>query len=529
MDYKTYIESGKATLGIEFGSTRIKGVLIDENGKVLAAGGYDWHDTLVEGIWTYDLEEVFHGLKSCYKELKENVKEQYGITLKNLASIGISGMMHGYLPFNKDGKLLSRFRTWRNTMTKEAVDILIKEFNYNIPQRFSIAHLYQCILDGQEHVRDIDYFCTLSAFIHWKLSGEKVIGIGEGSGMFPVDIHTKNWNQKRIEKFNHLISKYDFSWKIEDILPKVLAAGENAGYLTKEGALLLDPEGDLISGIPMCPPEGDAGTGMTATNSVTIRTGNVSVGTSVFLMAVLEKELSKVHEEIDMVTTPAGDAVAMIQCNNCSSDLDAWMRLFKENLELFGLKVSTSQLYEKLFNIALEGDADCGGLLAYNYFGGEHITHLQAGRHMFVRKPDDRFNLANFMRTHLYTAFGALATGMKILNNEQVVLENIYGHGGIFKTEGVAQRILAAAIHAPVTVMDHAGEGGSWGVALLASFMVHKKENESLSSFLKTNVFTNSGGTKLLPMEKDVEGYKVFLDRYTKGLAIEQIAVEKLK
>ena len=525
---KELIASGKSVLGLEFGSTRIKAVIIDEKGTPIATGGHNWENKLVNNIWTYDMEDIWNGMKGCYSDLKKNVKEQYGITLTGFAAIGVSGMMHGYLPFNGNDELLVPFRTWRNTMTKDATEILIDKFNYNIPQRWSIAHLYQAILNGEEHVKDVRYFCTLAAFIHWQLTGEKVIGIGEGSGMFPIDIETKDWNARMVEQFDELVADQNFPWKLIDILPKVLVAGEDAGRLTEKGALLLDPEGDLKAGIPMCAPEGDAGTGMAATNSVTVRTGNVSAGTSVFLMAVLEKELSKVYKEIDMVTTPAGDAVAMVHCNNCTSDLNAWVNIFKEFMELFGMPVDMNELFGKLYNHALTGDDDCGGLLAYNYFSGEHITKLQAGRPMFVRKPDDKFTLANFMRVHLYTSLGAIATGMKILNDENVQLDNMYGHGGLFKTKGVGQRVLAAAINAPVSVMETAGEGGPWGMALLASYMVNADEEETLSDYLANKIYGDDKGNKMAPIEADVEGYKVFLDRYTEGLAIEQSAVDHL-
>lgn len=527
-EIKKLIEGGKSVLGIELGSTRIKAVLIGEDNAPIASGSHDWENQLINNIWTYSLEDVWAGLQHCYQDLKENVQKEYGVTLTEFAAIGISGMMHGYMAFDKNDELLVPFRTWRNTITKDASEKLMGVFNYNIPQRWSIAHLYQCILNGDDHVKDVTYFSTLSAYIHWQLTGQKVIGVGEASGMFPIDIATGDFNERMIGQFDELVADKNYPWKLREIMPKVLSAGDDAGVLTDKGAKLLDPSGDLKAGIPMCPPEGDAGTGMVATNSVTVRTGNVSAGTSVFLMAVLEKELSKVYPEIDMVTTPAGDLVAMVHCNNCTSDLNAWVNLFKEFAEEFGMKVDMNELFGKLYNKALEGDDDCGGLLAYNYFSGEHITKLQEGRPMFVRRPDSKFNLANFMRVHLFTSLGAIATGMKILNAEEVELDNMYGHGGLFKTKGVGQRVLAAAINTPVTVMETAGEGGAWGIAVLASYLVHKEEGETLDSFLEKKVFAGQLGEKMEPVEADVKGYEEFLARYTEGLEIEQAAVAHL-
>jgi sugar (pentulose or hexulose) kinase len=462
--------------------------------------------------------------------MAEDVKEKYGVTIETIGAIGFSAMMHGYMVFNKEGELLAPFRTWRNTITEKASEELTKLFNYHIPQRWSIAHLYQAILNGEEHVADIDFQTTLEGYIHWKLTGEKVIGVGEASGMFPIDIDTKNYNARMIDQFDELVAPKNFSWKLGDILPKVLLAGENAGVLTGEGAKLLDVTGQLKAGIPFCPPEGDAGTGMVATNSIAKRTGNVSAGTSVFAMIVLEKELSKAYEEIDLVTTPTGNLVAMVHCNNCTSDLNAWVGLFKEFAEAFGVEVDMNKLFATLYNKALEGDLDCGGLLAYNYFSGEHITGFEEGRPLFVRSAESKFNLANFMRVHLFTSLGALKTGLDLLLKEEgVKVDEMLGHGGLFKTKGVGQKIMAAAIDAPVSVMETAAEGGAWGIAVLASYMINKDENETLDDYLTNKVFAGQIGTKINPDSKDVEGFNEFIKRYTSGLAIERTAIDSLK
>lgn len=523
------IQNGQTALGIEFGSTRIKAVLVDPENLPIASGGHDWENRYEEQIWTYSLGDVWMGLQDCYRKLKEDVKQRYGETLTAVGSIGFSGMMHGYLPFDAEGQQLTAFRTWRNTMTEEASLRLSEVFQFHVPQRFSIAHLYQAILNEEEHVKDIRFLTTLAGYIHWQLTGEKVMGIGEAAGMFPIDSSIKEFDQKMLDQFEDLIAEKEFPWKIREILPRVLTAGQQAGTLTKEGAALLDVEGDLQSGILLCPPEGDAGTGMTATNSVAVRTGNVSAGTSVFAMAVLEKPLSKPYEEIDMVTTPTGDPVAMVHCNNCTSDLNAWVSLFRECLENFGATVDPNTLYGNLYRKALEGDADCGGLLAYNYFSGEHITGFEEGRPLFVRKPDSKFDLANFMRVHLYTSLGALKTGMDILlKKEQVCLDKMLGHGGLFKTKGVGQRIMAAAIDTPVFVMETAGEGGAWGMALLASYMKNQKDGESLAEYLAQKVFQGEEGEKISPVPEDVKGFEAFMNRYQDGLPIERAAVESL-
>ena len=526
-EIRRMIDAGQAVLGIELGSTRIKAVLIDTDKSPVASGSYDWENQYVNHIWTYDINEVWKGLQGCYSNLVKNVREVYGVTITNLAAIGISAMMHGYLAFDEKDELLVPFRTWRNTITGEASEKLSELFSYHIPQRWSIAHLYQAILNGEEHVDKVRFFTTLSGYIHWMLTGRKVLGSGDAAGMFPMDIASKDYDGRMLDQFDDLVADKGFPWKIRDLLPTVLVAGDDAGCLTETGAGLLDPEGNLNAGIPMCPPEGDAGTGMTATNSVAVRTGNVSAGTSVFAMAVLEKDLTKPYEEIDLVTTPAGDLVAMVHCNNCTSDLNAWVGLFREFAESFGMDVDMNRLFGTLYNKALEGDPDCGGLLAYNYFSGEHITGFDEGRPLFVRSPESRFNLANFMRVHLYTSLGALKTGMDILlKKEHVKLDRMMGHGGLFKTKGVGQRILAGAINTPVYVMETAGEGGAWGIALLADYLVRREDGESLTDYLNNKVFHEAEGTGMDPVAEDVEGYEKFMERYTKGLAVERAAVD---
>ena len=520
---KEAIKAGKAVLGIEFGSTRIKAVLVDVSHTPIAMGTYDWENRLENNIWTYSLEDIWKGLQGCYKSLADDVEAKYGEKLTTLGALGFSGMMHGYMPFNAEGELLVPFRTWRNTMTEEACKKLIPVFNFNIPQRWSIAHLYQAILSGEEHVKDIAFLTTLAGYIHWKLSGEKVLGIGEAAGMFPIDSTIMDFDQKMLDQFDGL---HNFDWKIRDILPKVLTAGESAGVLSAEGARLLDPTGTLQPGAPMCPPEGDAGTGMVATNSVAVRTGNVSAGTSIFAMIVLEKAMEKVHEEIDMVTTPDGMPVAMVHCNNCTSDLNAWVNLFGECAENFGVKVDKNELYGVLYRKALEGAADCGGVTAYNYFSGEPITGLDAGRPMVVRTPDADFSLANFMRSHLYSAVATLKIGMDILlKEEHVAVDSLMGHGGFFKTPVVGQRVMAAGMNAPITVMDTASEGGAWGIAILAAFMKEKKDGETLSSYLNDKIFAGQTGTTLKPEPEDVKGFEAFLEEYKKLLPAEKAAV----
>lgn len=523
---KEWISTGNTTLGIEFGSTRIKAVLIGADHEPLASGSHDWENRYDGTIWTYRLEDIWDGLRTSYQRMAAEVEETYGIALETVGVIGFSAMMHGYMPFDHTGKLLVPFRTWRNNITGEASEELTKRFLFQIPQRWSIAHLRQAILNREEHTAQIAYMTTLAGYIHWMLTGEKVIGVGEASGMFPIDGTTKNYNERMLAQFDELVEAENLPWKLKDILPKVLLAGDDAGVLSEKGALLLDPSGRLKPGIPFCPPEGDAGTGMVATNSVAVRTGNVSAGTSVFAMIVLEKDLEKLHPEIDMVTTPAGNPVAMVHSNNCTSDLNAWVSLFQEFTECVGSRMDMGELFPALYRRALEGDADCGGLLSYCYFSGEHITGFEEGRPLFVRTPESRFTLANFMRTHLYTAVGALKIGMDILiREEKVRVDEILGHGGLFKTEGVGQKIMADAMNIPVSVMETAGEGGAWGIALLAAYRKNKTEHESLDAYLNRCVFAGKAGSRMEPDAKGVEGFESFMKRYVRGLRIEQAAV----
>ncbi len=529
MTAKETIISGKAILGIEFGSTRIKAVLIDEENKPIAQGSHTWENQLVDGLWTYSIGTIWYGLQDCYANLRANVLEQYETEITSLAAIGVSAMMHGYMPF-KGNDILVPFRTWRNTNTGKAAAELSTLFNYNIPLRWSISHLYEAILDGEEHVPNIDFLTTLAGYIHWQLTGEKVLGIGDASGMIPVDPETKNYDATMVEKFDELIAPKGYSWKLEDILPKVLVAGENAGVLTAEGANKLDVSGNLKPGVPLCPPEGDAGTGMVATNAVKQRTGNVSAGTSSFSMIVLEKPLSKPYEMIDMVTTPDGSLVAMVHCNNCTSDINAWVKIFKEFQELLGVPVDMNQLYINLFNEALKGDADCGGIISYNYISGEPVTGLQDGRPIVVRSASNKFNLANFMRAHLYGAIGVLKLGNDILlKEEKVQVDRITGHGGYFTTPIVGQRMLAAALNSPISVMETAGEGGAWGIALLAGYVVNNDKQQNLADYLDSVVFAGNAGSEIAPTPEDVEGFNKYLEAYKRDLAVESAAVENHK
>ena len=528
LDIKKEIQDGKVLLGIEFGSTRIKAVLIDSENKQVASGSHEWENQLVDGLWTYSLDAIWNGVQDSYTKLAKDVKDNYDLELVKVGAIGISAMMHGYMAFNKEGELLVPFRTWRNGNTTKAAKELTTLFNYHIPERWSIAHLYQAVINEEEHVKDIDYITTLAGYIHFKLTGKKVLGIGDSSGMFPIDIDTKNYNKDMINKFDGLIGD-KYSWRVSELLPTVLLAGQEAGVLTQEGAKLLDVSGKLESGIPCAPPEGDAGTGMVATNAVAVRTGNVSAGTSVFAMLVLEKDLKKPYDAIDLVTTPMGDLVAMVHCNNCTSDLNAWVNIFKEYSEALGMKVDMNEIYGTLYRKALEGDKECGGLLAYNYFSGENITEVPEGRPLFVRTPNSKFNLANFMRTNLYTSLGALKVGLDILIKEEgVKVDEIMGHGGLFKTKDVGQSVMAAAMNTPVTLRQTAGEGGAWGIALLASYMIKKEENETLEEFLANKVFVNDECYTLEPNPEDVKGFEEFIKRYINGLPIEKTAVESL-
>ena len=528
-EIKKAIESGKTSLGIELGSTRIKAVLIAEDHSPIASGSFEWENQYENGVWTYSLDDVWKGLQESYRNLSKEVSEKYGVTLTTIGAIGFSAMMHGYLAFDKNDNLLVPFRTWRNTMTGQAAEKLTDLFQFNIPQRWSIAHLYQAILNKEAHIKDISHQTTLAGYVHWKLTGQKVMGVGEASGMFPIDSTINDFDKKILGQFNDLLKAEKISWMLQDILPKVLVAGESAGTLTEEGANLIDPSGGLKAGIPLCPPEGDAGTGMVATNSVAERTGNVSAGTSVFAMIVLEKALSKLYPEIDMVTTPTGKPVAMVHANNCTSDLNAWVGLFGEFTKALGVEISQSKLFETLYKMALTGDADGGGLLSYNYLSGESITDLTEGRPLFIRTPESRFTLPNFMRTHLFSSVGTLKIGMDILSQENVKLDQLLGHGGFFKTEGVGQKIMAAAMNTSVSVMETAGEGGAWGMALLAAYALNKTGNETLEDYLNGKVFANEKSSTIAPDKKDVDGFNTFMARYKAGLGIERAAVEGLK
>ncbi len=525
IDYKI---SGNETLGIEFGSTRIKAVLIDENCNPIASGSHDWENRLENGYWTYHTEDIWTGLQDAYIHLNMEVQEKYGVKITKLASIGFSAMMHGYLPFDKDGRQLAEFRTWRNTTTADAASQLTKLFNFNIPQRWSIAHLYQAILNEEEHVGDIAFLTTLAGYVHWKLSGRKVLGIGEASGMFPIDSNTNSFDEKMLDKFSSLENVKKYGWNIREILPDILIAGENGGTLTEEGALLLDPSGSLEAGAVMCPPEGDAGTGMTATNSIPVKTGNVSAGTSIFLMIVLEKQLSGVYEEIDMVTTPAGKPVAMVHCNNCCTDLDYWVGLFREFAGATNVPLSKPQIYDLLYNKALEADADCGGLINYNFFSGEPVAGLRDGRPLFVRTQGSKFNLANFMRAQIYAAMASLKIGMEILDRENVKIDRLTGHGGLFKTPEVGQRLMAGALGTPVAVMKTAGEGGAWGIAVLARYCIAGENGETLEKYLENKVFNRYKSTVIEPVNEDSKGFDAYMKLYKSGLAVEKAAAENI-
>ena len=523
------IQNGKAILGIEFGSTRIKSVLINSNHEVIASGSHEWENDYVDGIWTYSEEAILSGLQSSYADLKKDVFTRYQIKLTKIAGLGISAMMHGYLPFDSGMNLLVPFRTWRNTITGQAAEELTNLFSFNMPQRWSLSHLYQAILNDESHVKDITFLTTLAGWIHYLLTGEKVLGVGDASGMMPIDSDTCTYDASMVSAFDNLIADKKFPWKLADILPRVLVAGENAGYLTEKGAALLDPEGDLEPGCPLCPPEGDAGTGMAATNSVRARTGNVSAGTSIFSMIVLEKPMSKVYPEIDIVTTPAGKQVGMVHCNSCTSDINAWVSLFREFADLMGLKTDAGETFTKLFKKSLEADRDCGGLVNFNYLAGEPVTGLTEGRPMFLRLPDASMNLANFMRAQIYASMETLKYGMEIMNREKVAIDCVYGHGGLFKTEGVGQNYLAAAIHAPVTVMETAGEGGAWGIALLADYLVYKNADETLEDYLQNRVFAGMKQMTVAPDPADEEGFNRYMDRFVSCIPAQKEAAEHFR
>ena len=524
LEYKL---TGRESLGIEFGSTRIKAVLIDEECTPIASGGHNWENRYENGIWTYHIDDIWSGIQDAYSNLNKDCEEKFGSKISSLASIGISAMMHGYLPFDKNGALLAEFRTWRNTITTDASEKLTKLFNFNIPQRWSIAHLYQAILNKEEHINKIDFLTTLEGYVHWMLTGKRVIGIGEASGMFPVDSKTNQYDLAMLEAFNNLDDVKVLDWKLNDILPEILVAGKNAGSLTENGAKLLDVSGTLKSGIPLCPPEGDAGTGMVATNSVASRTGNVSAGTSIFSMVVLEEQLKNVYEEIDMVTTPTGKPVAMVHCNNCCTDLDYWVNVFTEFAKLSGSALTKPQIYDLLYNEALNGSADCGGLLNFNYFSGEPVTKCEQGRPLFVRAENSSFTLANFFRAQIYSTMSTLKIGMEILEKENVRIDSLTGHGGLFKTKIVGQKLMAGALGTPITVMETAGEGGAWGIALLARYMTDNN-GETLEEYLSSKVFSKYQGSTIQPDIEDEKGFAEYIELYKKGLAVEKSAYENI-
>lgn len=525
--FKSQIENGECSLGIELGSTRIKAVLINKNTEVLAVGNFDWENRFENGIWTYHLDEIHSGLKGCYRSLKNDILEKYGVKLKKLASLGISAMMHGYIVLDKDDRLLAPFRTWRNTNTAKAAGQLTEAFDFNIPQRWSIAHFWQLALEGSEHISKIDKLMTLSCYVHYLLSGEFVLGIGDASGMFPVEAGKPEYNREMLQKIDKLMAEKGILYKAEDILPKIGLAGEISGSLTESGAKFLDEEGDLSAGIPMCPPEGDAGTGMTATNSVKPATGNVSAGTSVFAMIVLEKKLSRLYREIDVTATPDGSPVAMVHCNNCSSELNAFADLFVELGEKLGISLERGAVLGKMFSEAENAKPDCGGILSCNYLSGEHITGFEIGRPLIARLPESSFNLANFSRSQVYSAFATVKIGMETLKKEKVRIERMTGHGGLFKSAFAAEAF-AAATGADVVVMENAGEGGAWGMAILASYSVNKNQNEALGDFLEKKVFASAKSSVFPPKKEDVEGFDKYIEDYKKLLLVEKTAVENL-
>ena len=527
---KKTIREGRAVLGLELGSTRIKAVLIGEDFAPVASGAHDWENRLVSGVWTYSLEDVWAGVQDAYKNLADRVLAEYGERLETLAAIGISAMMHGYLAFDERGGLLAPFRTWRNTMTEAAAKELTGRFRFNIPQRWSVAHLWQAILNGEPHVPDVRYLTTLSGYVHWQLTGEKVLGVGDASGMFPIDSEKCGYDETMLASFDERVAGCGYPWKLRELLPRVLRAGEEAGRLTEAGAKRLDPSGTLRPGIPLCPPEGDAGTGMAATNSVRARTGNVSAGTSVFAMVVLEKPLSAVYPEIDMVTTPAGRPAAMVHCNNCTSDINAWAELLMGFSARRGEKCTMPQALDAIFYAALEGDPDCGGLLSYNYFSGEPITGVDEGRPLFARLPDSRFTFENFARAQIFSAMATLRIGMDILlQKEKAGIDRLTGHGGFFKAKGVGQKLMAAALQTPVSVMETAGEGGPWGMALLAAYAAGKTAGETLEDYLDGRVFAGARGETVQPDAADTAGFETFLSRYRAAFETERAAVKTFR
>lgn len=526
---KDTIRMGKAVMGMELGSTRIKAVLIGEEHTPIASGDYTWENRLENGIWTYSLADVWQGIRGAYAALKSDVAEKYGIELKRLAAIGISGMMHGYLAFDAADRQLAQFRTWRNTMTAQAAQELTELFGFNIPQRWSIAHLYQAILAKERHVADVRHLTTLAGYVHYMLTGKRVLGVGEASGMFPIDSAHCNYNQAMLDMFDQKLAPHDFAWKIRDVLPEVLSAGADAGALTAEGARLLDPTGELEAGCPLCPPEGDAGTGMVATNSISERTGNVSAGTSVFAMIVLERPLSRVYPEIDMVTTPTGRPVAMVHCNNCTSDINAWAGMLKGFAEAVGLHAAMNDIYTALFKAALAGKKDCDGVVNVAMLSGEPVVGLAEGRPMLVRMPDSELSFANLARSLVCGAIAGLKAGMKILDNEHVRIDALLGHGGYFKTPDVGQKLLAAALNTPVAVLETAGEGGPWGMALLAAYRINAQTGQTLDEYLNDNVFAHAKVISAAPDAGDVAGFDNYEKHFMKAMEAERAAVASMK
>ncbi len=514
-----------ATLGIELGSTRIKAVLIDESHRSIASGSYSWENDLTDGVWTYPLSQAVEGVRACYSQLRRDVQEKFGQSLTRVAAIGISGMMHGYLVFDRQGKQLAPFRTWRNTITGPAAGALTELFRFNIPQRWSIAHLYQAILNGEPHVADIATLTTLSGYIHFLLTGQYVMGVGEASGMFPYDDEAGDFDSRCVELFDELVAPRGFPWKLRGILPRVLRAGAPAGVLTPQGAALLDETGTLEAGIPLCPPEGDAGTGMVATGAVLPRTGSISAGTSAFSLQVLERPLKRYYPEIDVVATPSGKPVAMAHTNTCTSEIDAWMGLFSDVMETMGCAVSKDALYATLFRKALEGAPDCDGIVSFNYFAGEPLTATETGRPMLLRLPDSRMTAASFMRSQLYGAIATLKLGMEMLHREeQVESDRLLGHGGFFKTPGVGQQILADALNVPITTMETAGEGGPWGMALLAAYMARREPDESMEDYLTQRVFTAAKSSRVEPDAAGAAGFARYIARFEACLPAQRAA-----
>ena len=527
---RNLIENGDVSLGVEFGSTRIKAVLTTKGANVVAQSDFEWENQVVDGIFSYDLKDVWTGLQDCYAKIAKQVKEEYGVTITKIAAMGFSAMMHGYVAFDKDDNLLVPFRTWRNTITEKATEILSEEFRFNIPQRWTVAHLYQAILNKEPHVPQVDFVTTLAGYVHWQLTGNKTVGVGEASGIFPIDETTCDYNAEMAAKFDQLTAKEGFGKKLCEVFPKVLIAGDNAGKLTKEGALLIDPTGTLQPGTDLCPAEGDAGTGMVATNSILPKTGNISAGTSIFAMIVLEKGLSSYYKDIDMVTTPVGHPVAMVHCNTCTSDINDYVKMFHEFAKKFNPECNIGEIYNYLYNEAAKGDYDCGGLIGINYFAGEPVVGVEEGVPMFLRNPQGNFTLQNFMRSHIYATFACVKVGLDMLfKDENVPCEKLLGHGGLFKVPGVAQQMMASALDTEVQVTTTASEGGAWGMAILAEYMKEKAEGQSLVDYLENVIFADAEYTSKYPVSEETAGYNAYIENYKKAMAAEKAAAAILK